>query len=104
MRVLNYGFSSDIPCRYEPPELMKRNRLTEHSYAMKNASEDVRCMAQPQRCNEDFTGPDIGLNQKGSKAPTCGRTLRFVNFTSSLLSNPMVASHPMKTLRLSPNL
>lgn len=41
MRVLNYGFSSDIPCRYEPPELMKRNRLTEHSYAMKNASEDV---------------------------------------------------------------
>lgn len=45
MRVLNYGFSSDIQCRYEPPELMKHNRLTEHSYAMKNASEDVRCMA-----------------------------------------------------------
>ena len=28
MRVLNYGFGPDIPVRYNPKELMERNRLT----------------------------------------------------------------------------
>jgi len=28
MRVLSYGFSQEIPVRYEPPWLMERNRLT----------------------------------------------------------------------------
>ena len=28
MRVLSYGFSQEIPVRYEPPGLMERNRLT----------------------------------------------------------------------------
>ena len=28
MKVLNCGFSLDIPCRYEPKDLLLKNRLT----------------------------------------------------------------------------